>query len=390
MSDPAVIDAPVVMVKSSDKGALPMFSGAQMATALIAYKELQRELDKAMPDQIMDLEGKAFRKKGYWRAVRKAFGLNVRVISERREVAGKFEDGRENFGYVVSCEAVDPYGQVAPGDGSCYAVEKARRFKCPHLQEGSRTRTVHWPHDTCPDFDPDYSWRTQPAQATEHNIRSHAHTRAFNRAVSNLVGFGEVSAEEVEDDPQHTEPATPTRQRTASAAGDTVTTVKQVIDRDGKKPHQIIFADGRKGGTFDDKLAMAAKDAMETKPPQKVKPTLETKGQFTDLTGLRVVESIPEPKDDKNPPSVPPELEQPIVETILTTRQVGNGNDIVTVIQGSEREYLSKSDDIITAANDFKKEKTKVVVKYEWVKGRSGRYVRNVTAFTDPPDAPQE
>jgi hypothetical protein len=29
-------------------------------------------------------------------------------------------------------------------------------------------------------------------------VRSHAHTRAFNRAVSNLCGFGEVSAEEVE------------------------------------------------------------------------------------------------------------------------------------------------------------------------------------------------
>jgi hypothetical protein len=37
-------------------------------------------------------------------------------------------------------------------------------------------------------------------RATEHNVRSHAHTRAFNRAVSNLVGFGEVSAEEVEPD----------------------------------------------------------------------------------------------------------------------------------------------------------------------------------------------
>ena len=35
-------------------------------------------------------------------------------------------------------------------------------------------------------------------RATEHNVRSHAHTRAYARAVSNLVGFGEVSAEEVD------------------------------------------------------------------------------------------------------------------------------------------------------------------------------------------------
>jgi hypothetical protein len=32
---------------------------------------------------------------------------------------------------------------------------------------------------------------------TLHNTRSTAETRAFNRAVSNLVGGGEVSAEEV-------------------------------------------------------------------------------------------------------------------------------------------------------------------------------------------------
>jgi hypothetical protein len=30
-----------------------------------------------------------------------------------------------------------------------------------------------------------------------HNIRSTAETRAFNRAVSNLVGGGEVSADEI-------------------------------------------------------------------------------------------------------------------------------------------------------------------------------------------------
>ena len=35
------------------------------------------------------------------------------------------------------------------------------------------------------------------SSGTVHNVRSHAHTRAFNRAVSNLVGFGEVSADEL-------------------------------------------------------------------------------------------------------------------------------------------------------------------------------------------------
>lgn len=188
--EPKALDAP-----------LPVFMGQQMVQALTAYRELQAALDRAMPDQLMTLDGKPFRKKGYWRALAVAFNLKVEVSDERRESTGTFEDGRDNFGYIVTYRATAPNGRTITGDGSCYAVEKAKRFKCPHPHpKGWKGKTAHWPHDTCPDFDPAFQWRTLPAQATEHNIRSHAHTRAFNRAVSNLVGFGEVSAEEVERD----------------------------------------------------------------------------------------------------------------------------------------------------------------------------------------------
>lgn len=178
---------------------LPIFRGVQMAQALMAYRELQAALDRAMPEQLMKLDGKPFRKKGYWRAVAVAFNLTVEPVNERREVAGPFDDGRDNFGYVVTYKAIAPNGRSEPGDGACFAVEKARRFKCPHPHpQGWKGKTAHWPPEACPDFDPDFQWKTLPAQATEHNVRSHAHTRAYNRAVSNLVGFGEVSAEEVE------------------------------------------------------------------------------------------------------------------------------------------------------------------------------------------------
>jgi hypothetical protein len=169
-----------------------------MAHALVAYKDLQRALDTAMPDQIMAIGDKQFRKKGYWRAVAVAFNLTVEPMSERREVNSNFEDGRENFGYVVTYRAMAPGGRIATGDGACFAVEKSRKFKCPHPEREGSTRSLHWPHETCPDFDPNFSWRAISPEATEHNVRSHAHTRAFNRAVSNLVGFGEVSAEEID------------------------------------------------------------------------------------------------------------------------------------------------------------------------------------------------
>ena len=33
---------------------------------------------------------------------------------------------------------------------------------------------------------------------TEHNVRSHAHTRAKNRAIADMVAFGEVTADELQ------------------------------------------------------------------------------------------------------------------------------------------------------------------------------------------------
>lgn len=188
----------VVKGESAVASPLPMFRGAEMVQAIQAYNDLQRAIDQSMPDAIMVLDGKPFRKKQYWRAIAVAFNLTVEPIDERREVAGDFMDSRENFGYCVTYRATAGNGRSATGDGSCFAVEKARRFRCPHPERPGSKRTLHFPAEACPDFDQDYQWRGLPAQATEHNIRSHAHTRAFNRAVSNLVGFGEVSAEEVE------------------------------------------------------------------------------------------------------------------------------------------------------------------------------------------------
>jgi hypothetical protein len=124
------------------------------------YQRIQAALDKMMPDSIMEIRDKKFRKKNYWRAIATAFNLNVEVATERRVEFG------DDWGYEVSYRAIAPNGRVASGDGTCMASEKVSEEK--------------------------------GIFATVHNVRSHAHTRAYNRAVSNLVGFGEVSAEEVE------------------------------------------------------------------------------------------------------------------------------------------------------------------------------------------------
>ena len=153
-------DNGTALVAAPEQPALPapLFSGAEMGEAMQAYKGLQNALDRAMPDQLMKIQGRTFRKKGYWRAIAKAFSLRLTLISESR-----YEEGSE-WGYIVVYRAEDRAGNVADGDGACSIREKSG------------------------------------AMATLHNVRAHAHTRAKNRAISDLVGFGEVSAEEMRDD----------------------------------------------------------------------------------------------------------------------------------------------------------------------------------------------
>jgi hypothetical protein len=201
-----------------DISAVPVIGGAGMITALREYKKLQEALDETMPECIIVMDGKAFRRKPYWRAVAVAFNLSVEPIAEVREVDGTFLDDRENFGYLVTYRATTQSGRSQVGDGACVAIEKAPKFRCPHPESDGSKRSLHFPAEKCPDFDPDYRWDHLPTQASVHNIRSHAHTRAYNRAVSNLVGFGEVSAEEMLRDEQ--EPAEPASRRSDTGAAE--------------------------------------------------------------------------------------------------------------------------------------------------------------------------
>lgn len=139
----------------------PTAAGA--SRALATYRDIQRVFDEQMPDAIMEIRGKKFRKKSYWRAIANAFGVLCELISVDR-----IDDANTgDWGYVAVVRATAPNGRTSDGDGACMASEKVDR-------DGNPT-----------------------AMQTVHNVRSHAVTRAKNRAISDLVGFGEVSADEL-------------------------------------------------------------------------------------------------------------------------------------------------------------------------------------------------
>lgn len=148
--EPVVINTP-----------MPIHDGADMVKALDAYKDLQNKLDQKMPEAIVTIRGKQYRTKQYWRTIARAFNLSVTTVdgTDQRIMT---DDG--DWGYLVTYRATAPNGSSADGDGACMASEKSG------------------------------------GSDTIHNVRAHCQTRAFNRAVSNLVGFGEVSADEMPRD----------------------------------------------------------------------------------------------------------------------------------------------------------------------------------------------
>ena len=138
-------------------------SAEQLEANVRQYQSMQKTLDRLMPEHLIEVRGKMFRKKGYWRAIAQGFSLVLELLNETRHEL----DG--DFGYTVTYRATEPRtGRFSDGDGACYASEKAQR----HGGIGG----------------------------TEHNVRAHAHTRAKNRAIADLVAFGEVSYDELAPD----------------------------------------------------------------------------------------------------------------------------------------------------------------------------------------------
>jgi hypothetical protein len=246
--EPQIPEDALVSVETSH---MPVHTGEEMVEALDAYQELQKKLDAKMPDAIQLIHGKPFRKKMYWRTIARAFNLSVgKIVGSERKV----QQG-DDWGYSVTYRAVGPNGAYADGDGACMASEKAGD------------------------------------NGTVHNVRAHAHTRAFTRATSNLVAFGEVGFDEL---PEHETRQKPTPAveiaKALEAKGKEVESIGEPIGDAGAdglmvtsvnrgpsgtiqsgrragQPWQIYnvgFSDGQEASTFDQAIASFAEHCMNS------------------------------------------------------------------------------------------------------------------------------
>lgn len=116
--------------------------------------------------------GKRFVKKSGWRKIATAFDLDVQIIRSSIERDETGQPARAE----VWARAIAPSGRSMDGDGYCSVDEE--RFSGPR---GNKSKL-------------------------ENDLRATATTRAMNRAISGLVGMGEVSAEEVNSQDHAPEP----------------------------------------------------------------------------------------------------------------------------------------------------------------------------------------
>lgn len=147
----------LVPVETQSAGMLmPLATATEAAAAIAAYEQLKAAIVR--PDDKQTIQGRTFLKKSFWRRVATCFGLSLELVREERII----QDGA--LAYRVMYRAIAPNGRTMDSDGYCSTAEAGRG---------------NWP---------------------EHNVRATAHTRAKNRAISDLVGGGEVSAEEMSED----------------------------------------------------------------------------------------------------------------------------------------------------------------------------------------------
>ena len=122
---------------------------------------VRRQVDEKWVTELVDAPRKsAFRK------LAKFYGVSTEILEKYKET---HPDGSYTWHYTVKATA--PNGVSQDGEGSCTSTEKGGK--------------------------------------SEHDTRATAHTRAKSRAISDLIGFGQVSAEEYHNYEEDTTPRKP-------------------------------------------------------------------------------------------------------------------------------------------------------------------------------------
>lgn len=151
-------------------------------SAVAFWHNYQELTEKLLDPSDYHIKGNTkFKKKSAWRKYATAFNISTEIIEK--------ELTRDEKGRIVTAEytvrATLPNGRSEEGTGFCSIWDKSHEHDKYNNYTGQLS--CKGPCDGRKHYD-----------KPEHDIPSTAHTRAKNRAISDLIGAGEVSAEEID------------------------------------------------------------------------------------------------------------------------------------------------------------------------------------------------
>lgn len=153
-----------------------------------AFKQYQAVCERILTeDDYQEYEGKKRKKKSAWRKLATAFNVSTEVVEKEIER----DESRNVLAAFFTIRALAGTRQTN-GSGYCEVTEKC----CP-TRTGGKCRKAAWKGHYCCENGCDGRKHWTHAN---HDIIATAETRAKNRAIADLIGCGEVSAEELTDE----------------------------------------------------------------------------------------------------------------------------------------------------------------------------------------------
>jgi len=199
--------------------------------ALQAWREYQALTAAILqPADYQKIGDKRFKKKSAWRKYMTFYGLTEDDAASRVEVV-RFPDGFPQFATAWSV-IYSRQGKRSTGYHECHVGERC----CP-AAAGRPCKREEWSSHTCCKFGCD----GREHWAHPGDIPATAHTRAKNRAISDAIGAGEVSAEEMGA------PSTPGQQPPPPSSGG-----QPAVISDPRRKR--MYAIGKKAGWTDDEM----------------------------------------------------------------------------------------------------------------------------------------
>lgn len=219
--EPTVATSTEVARRERRSEVIRPLDGRELVDSFREYQELLPRL--LTDDDYQAADGKRFVKKSGWRKIATAFDLDVQII---RSTVERDPDGTPVRAEVWA-RAIAPSGRSMDGDGYCSIDES--RFQ-----------------------------RQRGRQKLENDLRATATTRAMNRAISGLVGMGEVSAEEVSAGHPDTALAIPLAdaKQTTNAQKCVALALSPFIEDEDEREAAAVIALGQVAQTADGNLSV--------------------------------------------------------------------------------------------------------------------------------------